>query len=128
MSRYNYVALMKHLKSLEEIVKIGNEYCGLLKNHPNAADGFYEQSHGDLTIKISQAPYATNPAERHQATLMIDSIDDGLIVLLGPIETREKAEQRERMLRSVAKSWGGWIPNAEQVDAAAKETGCYWNR
>jgi hypothetical protein len=33
----------------------------------------------------------------------------------------------ERLVEAVGE-WDGWIPTVEQVEAAAKATGCYWNR
>jgi hypothetical protein len=102
LPRYDYDELMKELKEYEEIVEEPplqpNEpklcWGGLLRNHPNAADFFYDQSHGELSIRVRPAP------SDFSASLMIHSIDDGSIVLLGPTESLEKAEKRARLLKA----------------------------
>jgi len=126
---YDYNDLMKELKSYEEIVEepplLPGEpklcWGGLLRNHPNAADFFYDQSHGELSIRVRPAP------SDFSASLMVHSIDDGSIVLLGPTESLEKAEKRALLLKAEVEEWGGWIPTKEQVEETARKTGCYWN-
>jgi len=134
MSRYDYDKLMERLKSFEEIIEdepFPNQpalcWYGLLRNHPKAADFFYDQSHGDLHIRVSHAVSDKNAAG-FTANLYVHSIDDGSIVLLGPVEPLEKAEKRALLLKAETEEWGGWIPTVEQVEAAARKTGCYWNR
>lgn len=141
MPRYDYDALMAQLKSYEEIVEIeplGSSYPGpcwgaLLKNHKDVPSCFYDMSHGELSIRIGHV-WNANPnqpgyeIDKFTANLYIHSIDDGSIVLLGPMESLEKARNRALLLKAEAESWGGWIPTEEQVEAAAKKTGCFWNR
>ena len=122
--RYDYDELMEELKSFEEIIEEDGGWCALLKNHREPADSFYDQSHGDLSIRVQ----ASATKGEHTAMLSVHSIDDGSIVLIGPSETEEKAQRRVLLLKAKAESWGGWIPTVEQVGLAAVDTGCYWNR
>lgn len=125
--RFNYDALMKQLKGFEEIVEENGHWTGLLKNHKDVPSFFYDQSHGCLFIHIHPVK-AIGGEDAFSAELMVWSIDDGSIVLLGPPEPKEKAEKRLHLLIDEARSWDGWIPTEEQVKESAMKTGCYWNR
>jgi len=118
---------MKQLREYETIEQDEDgSWHALLKNHRNPPACFYDSSHGDLVIRVK----TTYPEEagNFSANLYVCSIDDGSIVLLGPAESKEKAEHRLTLLKAEAELWEGWIPSEEQVVAAAKKTGCYWNR
>lgn len=119
---YSYNELMHILDELTKLKQNGTTWTCLLRNHKDPADCFYSQSHGELRLSIK------GTKQDYVVTLIIHSIDDGAIVLLGPIESEDKALRRSCYLRDQIKEWGGWIPNTDQVETAARLTGCYWNR
>ena len=126
-TRYDYDKLMKQLEGYETLEQ--NEdgsWSALLKNHHNPPACFYDSSHGDLYIRVKLS--YPEEAGNYNVMLSVHSIDDGAIVLIGPVESKEKAEHRLTLLKAEAESWAGWIPTEEQVIAATKKTGCWWNR
>jgi hypothetical protein len=118
--------LLKHLETPWYVAADQSWRC-LLKNHPQAADHFYEKAFGDLSILLHKV-YDSKAENKYFAGLHINSIDDVSIVLLGPSETLDKAKIRMTLLLEQTSYWHGWIPTEEQVQAAAHSTGTYWNR
>lgn len=133
--RYDYDALMKQLKAYEIIeeepplLPSDPKLCwaALLRNRPDAANCFYARSHGDLSIRVRPG-ISSSEEKGYVANLMIHSVADNSIVLIGPVESKGKAGTRAIMLRAEAEEWDGWIPTKKQVEVAAEKTGCYWNR
>ena len=120
---FDYFQLMKELDNLTQL-KLNNDfYECLLCNHPQAADYFYDQTHGHLTLKIIKKTESD-----YFVLLHINSIDDGSISIMGPYESKDKAQRRLLILKSHISIWGKWIPNAEQIQKACMDSGCYWNR
>ncbi len=99
-------------------------YWGLLRNHPGAADFFYDRPYAEVTIR-------TNYENDWGIIFSISSIDDGSIVLMAPSESQDdKSRRLIRIYEEIdrAGNWGGWIPTEAQVEEFAKSTGMYWNR
>lgn len=104
-----------------EVIKENNpEYHCFLKNHPGAADFFYEQSHGYLCMRYFEPQRSVH--------LSIQTIDDGGIVFHGPSESLEQVKIRIEKLKIQIESWAGWIPTEEQCREVEKKCGMYWNR
>lgn len=124
---YSYNELMHELDELcnLRLINIDNEplyYTCLLKNHKNVPDCFYGMSHGELELRIFKRK------DDYEVNLIINSIDDGSIVILGPPETQEKSNRRLEILKEYIRIWNKWIPTEEQVIEACNKSGCYWNR
>lgn len=119
----DYNACMAELKERETLVNTGpNEWHCWLKNHPNAADFFYGRAFGELLLSVRPT------GDTYSVILSIWSIDDGSVIMLGPVEPEEKALKRAERLKPIVESWDGWIPTEAQVELACKESGLYWNR
>lgn len=126
--RPEYHKLMDELKSYEQLIQDdkGNYSC-FLKNHPQAADCFYDQAFGNLTLGLRQ-PYSKEPTNLYYVFLCINSIDDGSVVLIGSSEPKDKALTRLERVKTHIEDWGGWIPTIDQVRTCCTDCGLFWNR
>ncbi len=115
----NYFEYMDKLKEFETIRNNKGKLTCLLKNHPNAADYFYERSYGYLTLDYTESRYVM---------LSIASIDDSSLVFFGPTEGEQQGMVRIERILEVIKSWNGWIPTYEQSVDLEKTCGLYWNK
>lgn len=114
----NYGSFMNLTESLEKLAPYNNGLGCLLKNRHEAADYFYNQSHGRLWVGYS----------RGSVSLHISSIDDGSITFLGPSESEEAGANRIKRLVQEIESWDGWIPTVEQCEKVVRNCGVFWNR
>ena len=121
MTFTEYADLIQKLSEAEVVKEEDGKYTCLLRaGHSPQPLHLYNKSHGMLSASVRRKIDGT-----FYVSLVVNSIDDSMCSITGPVETEEKANKRLLRLLEYVQMWGGQIPTIEDFEYTGIQCGCY---
>lgn len=121
MTFLEYAGLMQKLSEAEVVKEKDGKYTCLLRVGQSPQPLYFcNKSHALLSASVRRKIDGT-----FYASLIINSIDDIMCSITGPVETEKKANKRLLKLLEYVEIWGGQIPPVQHFKYTATLSGCY---